>query len=98
MIGNKGGQSLNDRRLAAEVRTLSLKKLRNILLSLDEPSTTKEDKDYAKRILEKLTPSLLPRLNEHTGEDGKELPTPILAYAVSNNNSHSEDIKPTEAN
>ncbi len=89
-VGNSGGKSLNDRKLAANVRTLTLKKIQTILEG--------EDNDYQRQIILKLAGTVLPRLNEHTGEDGKELPTPILAYAVSNNNSNQEDNKPTETN
>lgn len=67
----KGGKSLNDRKLAANVRTLALKEIEKIL---------KSDNEVAKReMVMKLAPTLLPRLNEHTGEDGRELPTPIYA-------------------
>jgi hypothetical protein len=89
-VGNSGGKSLNDRKLAASVRTLTLKKIQQILEG--------EDCDYQRQIVLKLAGTVLPRLNEHTGEDGKDLPTPILAYAVPNNNSNQEDNKPTETN
>lgn len=93
MVGNRGGQSLNDRRLAAEVRSLSLKKLKAILEG--------EDNDYQRQILMKLAPSLLPRLNEHTGEDGEKLfPQPLLAGKsnVSDNNSDNETPSTEEKN
>jgi len=54
----------NDRKLGAEVRRMALKKVRVIL------SDDYEDKEFQKAVLLKLTPTLLPRLNEHTGEDG----------------------------
>lgn len=94
MIGNRGGQSLNDRRLAAEVRSLSLKKLKAILEG--------EDNDYQRQILMKLAPSLLPRLNEHTGEDGEKLfPQPLLAgksNVLPDNNSNNETPSTEEKN
>ena len=61
----KGGKTLNDRKLAANVRTLGLRMIERILKSKDEP--------YKKELLLKLTPTLLPRINEHTGLDGKDL-------------------------
>jgi hypothetical protein len=86
MKGNKGGKTLNDRKLAANVRTLALKEIERILLGDDEV--------YKKEIVLKLTPTLLPRLQEHTGEDGKELPQPLLY--VLHNHSDQKDIQPEE--
>lgn len=57
----------NDRELGAEVRRMSLKKVRKIL------SDDYEDKDYQKAVLLKLVPTLLPRLNEHSGEGGEAI-------------------------
>lgn len=54
----------NDRKLGAEVRRMALKKVRVIL------SDDYEDKEFQKAVLLKLTPTLLPRLNEHTGDNG----------------------------
>lgn len=59
------GTTLNDRRLAAEVRTLSLKEMKKVLQGNDE--------DYKKQLILKLASSALPRLNEHTGEDGEPM-------------------------
>ena len=59
------GVTLNDRRLAAEVRTLTLREMKKILEG--------DDLEYKKQLLLKLAPSTLPRLNEHTGEDGEPL-------------------------
>lgn len=61
----QGGKTLNDRKLAASVRTLGLRELERIL-KLD-------DCEYKREIMKKLAPTLLPRLNEHTGEDGEKL-------------------------
>jgi hypothetical protein len=67
----QGGKTLNDRKLAASVRTLGLRELERIL-KLD-------DCEYKREIMKKLAPTLLPRLNEHTGEDGEKLfPKPLL--------------------
>lgn len=63
----QGGKTLNDRKLAASVRT---KALQDLLLVLNDDVDVAEWSDYKKTILAKLSPSLLPRLNEHTGEDG----------------------------
>lgn len=63
----KSGVTASDRELGAEVRRMSLKKVRKIL------SDDYEDKDYQKAVLLKLVPTLLPRLNEHSGEGGEAI-------------------------
>lgn len=66
-LGNgQGGKSLNDRKLAAEVRTLTLKELKGVLRQ-------KGMTEMKKQILLRLASTVLPRLNEHTGEDGSAL-------------------------
>jgi len=83
--GNSGGKSLNDRKLAAAVRTLALTEIKAIL-------EKKGLSELKKQIILKLAPSLLPRLNEHTGEDGTELfPTPIYAGRSLQNQEHNRD-------
>lgn len=57
----------NDRELGARVRRMSLRKVEKIL------SDDYEDKDYQKAVLLKLVPTLLPRLNEHSGEGGEAI-------------------------
>lgn len=71
-LGNTGGKSLNDRKLAARVRSLSLIKIAEIL---ERPVVKMDADDYKlyKDILVKLAGTVLPRLQEHTGEDGGEL-------------------------
>ncbi len=66
----KGGKSHNDRVLAASVRTLALKEIKAIL---EDGKLEKYDKEFRNNIILKLAPTLLPRLNEHTGEDGERL-------------------------
>ena len=88
----QGGVSLNDRKLAARVRSLALKKIEKIL-EVEEETATVEQKELQKAILLRLAPNILPRLNEHTGEDGEKLfPQPLLAGKsnVSNYNSDKE--------
>ena len=72
MVGNSKGCSFNDRKLAGEVRSLGLKELKKIL------GPTYKDKEYQKAILLRIAPSLLPRLNEHSGPEGEQLfPQPL---------------------
>ena len=72
----QGGKSLNDRILAAEVRTLSLRKIKSVL---EDEKCEKYGKEFQQQLLLRLAGTLLPRLNEHTGEDGEQLfPQPLL--------------------
>lgn len=64
-VGNSGGKTVNDRILAAEVRQLALNKIKGILEG--------RDSDYQRQILLRLAGTILPRLNEITGEHGKAL-------------------------
>lgn len=58
----QGGKSLQDRVLAADVRKLGLEEMKRVLQGKDE--------EYKKQLILRLAGTLLPRLNEHTGEDG----------------------------
>ena len=68
-VGNKGGNSLQDRQLAADVRTFALKEIYSVLRT----GQTKGNKDLYRAVLIRLAGNVLPRLNEHTGEDGEQL-------------------------
>lgn len=65
---DKGGRSFQDRVLAAEVRSAAVTKIKAIVKGDKRVINTLGD--YQKQMLLKLAPTLLPRLNEHTGEDG----------------------------
>lgn len=73
-VGNSGGsgKSLNDRKLAAEVRTLTLKKIKKLL---EQPDVERSSHEYElfKAVLIKLAGTVLPRLTEVTGEDGEKI-------------------------
>jgi|ERR1044072_577210 hypothetical protein len=66
-LGNTGGKSLNDRKLASDVRSLALTEIQKYLEAKEDGY---KNRDMKQALLLKLAPSLLPRLNEHTGEDG----------------------------
>jgi hypothetical protein len=57
--------TLNDRHLAARVRTKLLKEIEAVLNG--------DDFAYKKEIMLKMATTLLPRLNEVTGEDGSSI-------------------------
>jgi hypothetical protein len=85
-----------DRKLAAEVRRLTLGKIKK-LLEAEEAVLSIRELALHDRILEKLAGAVLPRLNEVTGADGRDLiPVPILAN-VQPHNSHEADSQPQEA-
>jgi hypothetical protein len=68
------GVTLNDRRLAGEVRTLTLREMKRVL--------TGDDEDYKKQLLLKIASSTLPRINEHSGEDGEAIKVAISGMRI----------------
>lgn len=78
----QGGKSYNDRLLAARVRTLALKKVEKVLLD-DENQVY--DKEFQKALLLRLAGTILPRLNEHSGEDGEPIKFNMISYEQAKN-------------
>jgi hypothetical protein len=66
------GVTLNDKRLAAEVRTLTLTQIKRVLNGDDEA--------FKKQLLLKLAPTVLPRIQEVTGEDGEPIKFNLVNY------------------
>ena len=87
LFGNgQGGKSMQDRELAAKVRDLTLNECYRQLQK-------KKGRLY-EALLIRLAGTALPRLNEHMGKDGKELPVPIFQInAIPINNSDQESIE-----
>lgn len=81
----RGGKNFQDRELAARVRTLALEQIEKVLKG--------KESEFKKAVILRLAGTVLPRLNEHTGEGGKELPTPILNInnVIPTNNSDKQD-------
>jgi len=65
----QGGKTLNDRELAARVRTLTLKEC--------EKALKKKKGKFYEAILLKLAGSVLPRINEVSGPEGGNIPVAI---------------------
>jgi hypothetical protein len=63
----QGGKSFQDRKLAADVRTQGLKDVQSVLKG---NKSVEKWSEYKKQLVLRLVTTLLPRLNEHTGEDG----------------------------
>ena len=83
----QGGKTMQDRELAARVRKLSLEGIEKVLKN-------PKHKLYGP-ILVKLAGTVLPRLNEHSGPDGGDIPFPIYGgLSVQEHTSNKEDIQP----
>lgn len=98
-IGNtysKGHRGNNDRLLAARVRTKALMEMERILDGNNEA--------YKKEVVLKLTATVLPRLNEHTGEDGAPLIIPseiiskygLIAHGAEGNSTEQTPVQGSE--
>jgi len=77
-LGNKGGSSaVNDRALAAEVRSLTLNKIKQIFLQVPVERTEKEY-DLYQAVLLRLAGNALPRLQYVSDGEGEALfPVPL---------------------
>jgi hypothetical protein len=74
-MANQGGQPQYRRELAGEVRDLTLKEIRAILV---DKENEKYSKDFRQQVILKLAGNVLPRINEHSGTDGGPIQfTPI---------------------
>lgn len=83
----KGGKSFQDRMRTVNVRNLALDHIEKIL------SPKYKDKKYQKELLLRMAPNLLPRLNEHAGPDGKELPVPIFNVSAHSSNKEGSETE-----
>ena len=72
----KGGKSLQDRELAAKVRKLTLERIAE-LLEMPPVKMKQDDYELYKAVLIRLSGTVLPRINEHSGPDGGDIPFPI---------------------
>jgi len=66
----QGGKKGFDRNLANEVRRLTLNKIKKVL---EDEDYSKYGKDFQQALLLRLAGTVLPRLNEHSGEDGNPI-------------------------
>jgi len=84
----KGNPGYNSMVLAGKVRDLALTQILEVLQGNDE--------EYKKALLLKISTSLLPRLNEHSGPNGGDIPIPLLH--VLHNTGDKKDIQPQKEN
>lgn len=80
----KGGKTLNDRMLAADVRTLTLKKIKPILEATYDPKKEKDELRFQRELILKLASTVLPRINEHSGNNGDPIVVELVKYGNSN--------------
>jgi len=93
----QGGVPAYQRALAGEVRDLTLKEIKAILIDKNHETFSR---DFRQQVILKLAGNVLPRLNEHTGEDGEKLfPSPILSNIIGKrdeNNKQGNTISEAE--
>ena len=75
--GGQGGKTWEDKKLAGEVRQFCLREIKRALEG-------KYDEEFKKAVILRLAGSILPRLNEHSGPEGK--PIPLLNVLFESNN------------
>lgn len=80
--GNSGGKPSNDRELAAEVRSLTLLKIK-ALLEKEGDKMSMRELTLHDAILTKLAGTVLPRLNEVSGKDGEPIAVSWLSSPIS---------------
>tara|TARA_R100000501_G_C2509058_1_gene41498 strand:+ start:78 stop:329 length:252 start_codon:yes stop_codon:yes gene_type:complete len=68
------GKTFQDRELAAKVRTATLEEIYAVLQG--------DDEEYKKALVMKMSTSILPRLNEVSGEGGGTLALTILGESA----------------
>ena len=94
--GGSKGKSFNDRELAGEVRSLTLDQMKRILLDINiKLGKNGELSKFQEDLLLRLAPNCLPRLHEHSGPDGGEIPLPML-NGLLHNHSDKEDSRSEE--
>jgi hypothetical protein len=71
------GALSEDRKLAAEVRRLTLTKIKKLLI-MDLRTASNRDNVLHDEILKKLASSVLPRLNEISAAEDVMMPVPIM--------------------
>lgn len=94
-LGNSGGKSLNDRKLAAAVRNLTLAQIFK-LLSTPRAEMSDFELDLFKQVFIKLSGTVLPRLTEVTGEDGDKL-TITISKEIADKNGITDNSAPSES-
>lgn len=93
-VGNSGGKSLNDRKLAAKVRNLTLQRIAD-LLETPVVKMSHDDYEFYKAVVVKLAGSVLPKLAEVTGEDGSPVVIQIAKEIADKNQINDPNPSPS---
>jgi hypothetical protein len=80
-VGKHRTVDINDKKLAAQVRSLALQEIRDVLVG-EHPFH--KDVQFCKQLLLKLAGTVLPRLNEHSGEGGGPVQMQWLSQSPTN--------------
>lgn len=80
--------TFNNLKLAGRVREVALSQILEIIEDRSEANNVNR-----LQFLQRLAPNLLPRLNEHSGPDGGDIPIPLL-HALHHNTGHQADSQP----
>lgn len=83
-----------DRVLAGEVRRLALNKIK-VILERPAVEMSERDKELHDAILLSLSKSVLPRLQEVTGEDGEAVKITLVNYANNSGQISTESVPNT---
>lgn len=97
-LGNKGGgaPTVVDRKLSQEVRRLTLNKIK-ALLEMPEVKMKQDDYELYKAVLIKLAGSVLPRINEGSGENGEFIVQTITGTVIKKDDTDIQNKnKPTD--
>lgn len=78
----KGGKSFQDRKLSADVRTQALK---DIQAALKGNKAVEKWSEYKRQLVLRLATTVLPRLNEVSGEGGGPVEITLIKYAQVSN-------------
>lgn len=92
--GNKGGTGAPaaiDRELSKKVRNLALSEIA-ALLELPKVKMSADEYELYKAVLIKLAGSVLPRLNEHSGEEGGPINLNVYGWGQYQNNLPAESV------
>lgn len=90
------GKTFNDLEKLAQLRN---KVTESVLLILSDDPSVEKWSDLKKQTILKMSTNILPRLNEHSGPDGGEIPIPLFGKKgldVPTDNSNEEDSKAQE--
>ena len=85
-VGNSGGKTVNDRKLAAKVRSMTLREIVKVYKNPDN------DRELWKQVFLKLVSGVLPRINEISAPDGGSLNIGVVVLPTKHITETNENI------